>query len=391
MMSIENFQKVRRKLDASIFYSWFIVPLNLICSFVPSVGLAYPKHQKIFGMVYNIGNGSCGIIFGLLFSYSMGYLLHKLSALSKLDISNDISSKLEPAVKKLRLEYYTVTTTTFSGGLVILIFGASDYLLQRSTYLYLVFCIIYNYSVLEVIDFIPIVSTNVIKYHPYFSTKKVSPSCSPSKTRMKSTSYPRKSSLTAIMNLMRRDSISTVINLNKNNDDENILYFQTVRDQIQIKDPMTVSRVPFIVSPGSDNRRYSSRVPYTESPVIDNRRRSSPNNRRHSHGGLCNARRTTLTGITPIATEKIKIQENIYDIYSNIYDSRKNNENNQVIPEFINKIKDDGDVDVDIEALMRFNAVEKQGEGRCVYVYIHMYTCIYLYAYVYIYCIYIYL
>jgi hypothetical protein len=192
---------------------------------VPSVGLAFPKHHKIFGMVYNIGNGVSGIIFGLLFSYSIAFLLQNLSTQSKLE--RDFSNDIEPAVERLRIEYYIVTTITFSGAFIILIFGAWEYLLLRSTYLYLVFYIIYNFSILEILQLVPMVSSNTIKI--LASARKTSTT---SIIRKSSTSDSRKSSLTAIVNMMRSKSVSTANECNENNDNENILYYKTVLQQI---------------------------------------------------------------------------------------------------------------------------------------------------------------
>jgi hypothetical protein len=92
------------------------------------------------------------------------------------------------------------------------------------------------------------------------------------------------------------------------------------------------------------------------------RRHSNLNNRRQSHGGLGNPRRTTLTNIIPIESKDDKIQENIYDIYSNIYDKRKKYEDNETVSAPVtNRDANDGDDNLDTEKL-GINTVEKKGE-----------------------------
>ena len=59
--------------------SLIIPPLSLFCTFLPSIGIAYPEYQNIFIQVYLIGNGCIAWLYGILTSLSLRYLLYELN------------------------------------------------------------------------------------------------------------------------------------------------------------------------------------------------------------------------------------------------------------------------------------------------------------------------
>ena len=136
MMAPESKDKVDIRFHHLLTSSYSIPPLSIIAAFAPCVTLRYPEYQKGAGGMYLVGSGLIAAFYGTLYALALGFLITEI----RLHIEN---SSLE--CKDLALVLWRLRAAYYSGAMLFSIalfsygiFGAWDYLLRKSSYIFLI-------------------------------------------------------------------------------------------------------------------------------------------------------------------------------------------------------------------------------------------------------------
>ena len=112
-----------------------IPPLSLFFSIMPIFSIYYPKLGKAMTLSYLIGNGMLSWCHGIITCLAISKLVVELTRHVKSLPST--SGDLLVVIKRLRLAYYAIIATTFTIGFSYFAFGVSEYLLRKSSYLFI--------------------------------------------------------------------------------------------------------------------------------------------------------------------------------------------------------------------------------------------------------------
>ena len=113
-----------------------IPALSISFSIMPAVGLRYPRYSHSFAMIFHIGTGTTAWLYGIVAASAVRYLIIELQ--SHVDSFAQSSDDLQLVIKRLSGAYVVIIHNCFMTGFDSTIFGAYDYLLARSTYLFIV-------------------------------------------------------------------------------------------------------------------------------------------------------------------------------------------------------------------------------------------------------------
>ena len=142
MMNEEKRGRLRKQFAWLSAVCWVIPSLSAVFSFVPAIGLFYPDiDHSIFAMVYLIGSGATMWLYGILTAFTLRCLILELRSHVKSYLQ--CSADLHRVLWRLSFAYYVLIYNCFTIGGSLIVFGISDYLRARSTYLLVfdaVFC-----------------------------------------------------------------------------------------------------------------------------------------------------------------------------------------------------------------------------------------------------------
>jgi hypothetical protein len=146
-----------------------IIPLTCVgFSLLPVIGLQYPMYGSTFAVIYLIGNGLNAWVYGILTASALKHLLYELS--NHVNTFSQSSDELKLVIKRLKSANIVVIHNCFNVGLSFIIFGASDFLLTKSTYLFIIhqICCPVGATVLILtvskISYIPVGSTRILSH-----------------------------------------------------------------------------------------------------------------------------------------------------------------------------------------------------------------------------------
>ena len=135
MMTVERSERVSRRFYILSRFCLMIPPTSFIYSIMPLVGLPYPRHQQIFASIFLIGDGINAWLYGILTTLSLRCLLKELK--SHVESFSDGSNDIRQVLQRLTYAYYVIASMSFIIGASYVMFGSLDYLLVRSTYLFI--------------------------------------------------------------------------------------------------------------------------------------------------------------------------------------------------------------------------------------------------------------
>lgn len=136
MMSPSSRDKVHSRFGNLLLASYSIPLGAFVGSAAPFVGLAHPGERKLTAQIYLIGIGLIAAIYGSLYALAFGFLLKeiRLHMLTSTMINHDIKLVLS----RLRAAYYAGSMLFFTAFIAYFICGVSDYLLRKSSYVFLI-------------------------------------------------------------------------------------------------------------------------------------------------------------------------------------------------------------------------------------------------------------
>ena len=135
-MAPESKDKVDIRFHHLLTSSYSIPLLSFIASSAPCVGLFYISMQKGGAVIYLVGYGLIAAFYGVLFALALGFLtteIKKHIANSTMDCGD-----LTFVLWRLRAAYYAGSLFFTTALTAYLIFGVWDYLLRKSSYIFLV-------------------------------------------------------------------------------------------------------------------------------------------------------------------------------------------------------------------------------------------------------------
>lgn len=136
MMAPESREKVEKRFAILLSKSLIVPPASIIPCVMPLVSIAYPQYVEIFGMIYLIGNGILALVYGSFFYLALGFLLQELSIHIERTVNK--SEDIQTVYRRLLLAYRVGTAAFTVIGFSYCVFGSSEVLLRRSSYLFLI-------------------------------------------------------------------------------------------------------------------------------------------------------------------------------------------------------------------------------------------------------------
>jgi hypothetical protein len=140
VMVSESKERILQRFHKLDTYSWFLVPFALVFSILPVIAVAYPSQSRQLCIACFIGLSMVAFIFGLIFSSCLSFLIKELNVYIN-SIEEYLSVGIKLVVKRLNAAYFVVVGSCLVLGILLLIFGSSNYLFHLSTYFMLIACI----------------------------------------------------------------------------------------------------------------------------------------------------------------------------------------------------------------------------------------------------------
>jgi hypothetical protein len=132
--SPEEALKLKAKYDFLSILAAFVPPISFVASFVPLLGIRYPKYRNEFLRAFILGLGLVAFSYGIIVTLAFSYLLKSLSDhINKFDQSSETIIVVH---RRLRRACLVIATFTFQVGPIAILWTAWDWLLIRSTYIF---------------------------------------------------------------------------------------------------------------------------------------------------------------------------------------------------------------------------------------------------------------
>ena len=135
MMIVERCERVSSRFAILSRICWMILPTSFIYSIMLLIGLSYPHSERLFATIYLVGNGINAWLYGAVTSLSLRCLLNELK--SHVESFPDNSDDIRQVVRRLTYAYNVIASMSFMIGASYVLFGSFNYLLVRSTYLFI--------------------------------------------------------------------------------------------------------------------------------------------------------------------------------------------------------------------------------------------------------------
>jgi hypothetical protein len=131
----ERALQLKAKYDFLAFMVKFIPPTAFVATFMPLLGIIYPKYRDQFLRSAIFGIGSVAFVYGIIVTLAFSYLLESLA--NHIKKFEQTSQTVVIVHRRLRRACYVIASFTFQVGPLGVLWASYDVVLIRSTYIFL--------------------------------------------------------------------------------------------------------------------------------------------------------------------------------------------------------------------------------------------------------------